>query len=53
MKFDDTRSALVGCEEEKSAHRICKLWKFKPSEADQWAMSGRADDWAQVAKEST
>jgi excisionase family DNA binding protein len=24
------------------AHRIGKLWKFKPSEVDQWVMSGCA-----------
>lgn len=24
------------------AHRIGKLWKFKPSEVDQWVMSGEA-----------
>ena len=24
------------------AHRIGKLWKFKPSEVDQWVMSGGA-----------
>jgi excisionase family DNA binding protein len=24
------------------AHRIGKLWKFKPSEVDQWVKSGRA-----------
>lgn len=24
------------------AHRIGKLWKFKPSEVDQWVVSGEA-----------
>jgi excisionase family DNA binding protein len=24
------------------AHRIGKLWKFKPSEVDQWVLSGEA-----------
>lgn len=24
------------------AHRVGKLWKFKPSEVDQWVMSGGA-----------
>lgn len=26
------------------AHRIGKLWKFKPSEVDQWVVSGGATD---------
>lgn len=26
------------------AHRIGKLWKFKPTEVDQWVMSGGARD---------
>lgn len=25
------------------AHRIGRLWKFKPSEVDQWIMSGGAE----------
>lgn len=27
------------------SHRIGKLWKFKPSEVDQWVMSGGADSF--------
>lgn len=26
------------------AHRIGKLWKFRPSEVDQWVMSGGASE---------
>jgi len=26
------------------AHRMGKLWKFKPSEVDQWVKDGRAGD---------
>lgn len=26
------------------AHRMGKLWKFKPSEVDQWVMNGGAEE---------
>lgn len=26
------------------AHRIGKLWKFKPSEVDSWVLSGKASE---------
>lgn len=26
--------------EKNSAHRISKLWKFKPTEVDEWVMAG-------------
>lgn len=25
------------------AHRVGRLWKFKPSEVDRWVMDGKAD----------
>lgn len=31
------------------AHRIGKLWKFKPSEVDTWVKSGGADSTKQVS----
>ena len=34
------------------AHRMGKLWKFKPSEVDQWIMAGGAGDEHEVRKES-
>lgn len=35
------------------AHRIGKLWKFKPSEIDSWVLSGRAGENCSDKKEST
>lgn len=26
------------------AHRVGKLWKFRPSEVDQWVVNGKAAD---------
>lgn len=35
------------------AHRIGKLWKFKPSEVDSWVLSGQAGESSSDKKEST
>lgn len=34
-------------------HRIGKLWKFKPSEVDEWVRSGAAAELGSFKKEST
>ncbi len=33
------------------AHRMGKLWKFKPTEVDQWVMSGGAGEEQESRKE--
>ena len=33
------------------SHRMGKLWKFKPSEVDQWVMSGGAGEEREARKE--
>ena len=35
------------------AHRIGKLWKFRPSEVDQWVLSGNASELGADKKESS
>lgn len=35
------------------AHRIGKLWKFKPSEVDQWVMSGEAATFERQNKDNS
>ncbi len=35
------------------AHRIGKLWKFRPSEVDQWVLSGNASELGSDKKESS
>ncbi len=32
------------------AHRVGRLWKFKPSEVDKWVMDGKADQSDERAK---
>jgi len=34
------------------AHRIGKLWKFKPSEVDQWIVNGGASDKDALSRKS-
>lgn len=34
------------------AHRIGKLWKFKPTEVDGWVMSGSAKDIKKYQEQS-
>ena len=34
------------------AHRMGKLWKFKPSEVDKWVLSGGAGESSNAPKES-